>query len=92
LRRRVKRGWPDDKLLSPARNVVLLSAEDRTLRQRVRNKLNQAIGSGRIIRPVNCEECGRSVRLQGHHYLGYAVEQALVVRWLCTGCHALEVC
>lgn len=38
-------------------------------------------------RPKRCQQCKREGRIVGHHYLGYAPENALKVRWLCALCH-----
>ena len=47
--------------------------------------VNNAVRDGKIIKPELCEGCeSKPIRLHGHHD-DYAY--ALVVRWLCPGCH-----
>lgn len=53
-----------------------------------RSAVNNALKSGRLTKPTSCERCGER-RPQAHHYLGYAPEHHLAVRWLCTWCHSL---
>lgn len=48
--------------------------------------VNNAIRSGKIVKPQSCQFCGSNPqRLHGHHD-DYAFP--LVVRWLCPGCHS----
>ena len=51
-----------------------------------RAKLGRAVKSGKIIKPIHCQKCGLSSRLDGHHE-DYA--QALSVVWLCRPCHSV---
>lgn len=46
-----------------------------------------AVKSGKIIRPINCSNCGNQNKIQAHHHLGYAVKDRLNVQWLCHKCH-----
>ena len=47
--------------------------------------VGNAVRSGKLVKPSNCEDCGSEPnRLHGHHD-DYAFP--LVVRWLCPGCH-----
>ena len=53
-----------------------------------RAALNNAVQSGRVIKPKRCEDCGAippKGKLDGHHHKGHG--QPLVVRWLCEKCH-----
>lgn len=47
--------------------------------------VNNAIKSGRLIKQYSCSKCGAGGRIHGHHD-DYAFP--LVVRWLCSRCHA----
>lgn len=40
--------------------------------------------NGRLVKPEVCEQCGRKVRLDGHHD---DYRQKAKVRWLCRKCH-----
>src|SRR5208282_1793867 len=54
-------------------------------------RVGSAIKSGRMKIPEACERCGvPQFDLEGHHYLGYAPEHYLDVRWLCPKCHSIE--
>lgn len=48
------------------------------------NLLNDAVRTGKIIRPDSCEDCGSDSPLHAHH-TDYS--QPLDVRWLCASCH-----
>lgn len=47
-------------------------------------KLRQAVKLGKVIKPKNCENCGRETKLDGHHD---DYDFPLIVRWLCARCH-----
>jgi hypothetical protein len=49
--------------------------------------VDNAVRSGRLVRPETCSRCGAGGRIEAHHYLGYEPEHRLDVRWLCTACH-----
>jgi hypothetical protein len=50
-------------------------------------KLNYALKTGRIIRPVHCQSCNRMTRIHGHH-IDY--NKPFNVEWLCASCHKLK--
>lgn len=49
-----------------------------------RVSLNKALADGEVERPDACEDCGRAVRLHGHHS---DYNEPYKVRWLCAACH-----
>lgn len=54
--------------------------------------VERAVQSGRLIKPPICLECYAPATLSplvAHHYMGYAPENWLNVRWLCNACHGL---
>ena len=55
-------------------------------RVKASRELRAAVKSGKLIKPTNCEFCGRKTRLSGHH-IDYS--QPLCVYWLCSSCHKL---
>jgi hypothetical protein len=54
---------------------------------RAQAEVSKAIRHGELIRPEQCENCGRTCKPQAHHHLGYAKEHWLHVQWLCRSCH-----
>ena len=55
---------------------------------KARSMLNNAVISGKMIKPVACDSCSRlSTRIEGHHP-DYA--KPLEVIWLCNSCHVQE--
>jgi hypothetical protein len=48
-----------------------------------RNKVNYAIKTGKLVKPMFCK-CGNP-RVQAHHD---NYNQPLIVKWMCSGCHA----
>jgi ribosomal protein S27AE len=44
----------------------------------------KALKDKRLVRPAQCEDCGKGCTPNGHHD---DYDQPLVVRWLCAKCH-----
>lgn len=59
----------------------------RRNREKVRAhwKVREAVLTGKLIRPIHCEACGRGVdRIEAAHH---DYDKPLDVRWLCPMCH-----
>jgi hypothetical protein len=69
-----------------ARSRFVQTAPDATPREKARAKrhVNEAVKSGRLVRPSTCARCGRIAAVEGHH-ADYA--KTLDVEWLCVSCH-----
>src|SRR3990167_5693582 len=52
-----------------------------------RKKLNYSIRIGKVTKPIGCQNCGRKVRLLGHHT---DYKFPLIVEWLCGFCHKFK--
>ena len=60
-------------------------------KERAHVKLNRAVKTGQIIKPKNCQICGKETkRIEGHHWRGYGEKYVLDVQWLCHRCHMDE--
>lgn len=57
------------------------------LKFQARLAISDRISRGVIIRPKNCQKCGRTCKPEAHHHKGYAPEHRLDVLWLCGDCH-----
>jgi len=51
---------------------------------KARERINRALKSGKLVKPEECEKCGRTIFLHGHHE---DYNQPLKVEWLCKTCH-----
>ncbi len=60
---------------------------DNPERARANEAIKRAVKSGRINRPVTCQKCGVSGKIEGHHP---DYSKPLEVKWLCTKCHRRE--
>lgn len=62
-------------------------------KKKARYYVHNAVRSGRLVRPKNCENCGikdwgiKRSMIEANHYKGYQPKFWLVVQWLCTNCH-----
>jgi len=53
-------------------------------KEKVINKLNWAVKTGKVKRPEKCRCCGQKGKVQGHHS---DYDKPLDVIWLCNNCH-----
>lgn len=84
-RRQMER--PEHKVREAARMRERRSCESEREKMRARSAVATAIAAGRLVRlPCACGE----TRTEGHHFLGYARENWLKVKWLCRSCHNRE--
>ena len=67
------------------RNRMRARRRTRSIAQKCRDLLNDAVRVGVIIKPAKCSRCGRKdLRIEGHHESYY---RPLDVIWLCSECH-----
>lgn len=59
---------------------------DNPQQLRASSTVNNAVQSGRLIRPDKCSACGKSGTIDAHHH-SYKEEDWLNVTWLCRKCH-----
>lgn len=62
-------------------------AVERKWREKARSALNVEVRAGRVGRPVGCERCGGTKKVQAHHE---DYSRPLHVIWLCAKCHKQE--
>jgi ribosomal protein S27AE len=67
----------------PYRKSTAMRAAD-PLKASARTALGNAVRDGYIIKPPQCQMCGRGGRIHGHHN---DYSKPLEVRWVCTRCH-----
>jgi hypothetical protein len=56
-------------------------------KQKIRQQVHDAVSTGRLIKPNNCEACGKVCNPHGHHR---DYSKPLEVVWLCRACHFKE--
>lgn len=61
--------------------------KNNDLKRKAQTKVSNEIRSGRLTRPSNCEYCGDTDHIHGHH-VSYSEDFWLIVTWLCAKCHA----
>jgi hypothetical protein len=78
------------------RNRDAINKSKRAWAERNRDKKQagwhvwKAVKDGILIRPNECQNCGKDCKPHAHHYMGYAPEHRLDVLWLCTSCHEID--
>ncbi len=58
------------------------------LRKKATTAVANAIRSGNLTRPCNCEYCGENGNIEAHHS-SYSEDMYFAVTWLCVACHNL---
>jgi ribosomal protein S27AE len=56
-----------------------------SIKRKTHFAVNNAVRGGRLIKPLECSECGKQSTIQGHHD---DYRKPLEVRWLCAVCHS----
>jgi hypothetical protein len=78
---------PDDQISdSGFRQRKYRENPENAQKGRIRSRVNYALRKGRLVR-LPCV-CGNS-EVEAHHYLGYELEHALDVVWLCKRHHEI---
>ncbi len=82
-----KRRLPRDRRLDPSACVTCNghTREYVAWQKRSHRLVQEAVRSGRLVRPDRCTECRKVRPLEAHHWRGYRFP--LTVRWLCPSCH-----
>jgi hypothetical protein len=60
--------------------------ELQSKKQRAYRIVKKALISGALVRPEQCQTCGKACRPDAHHH---DYEQPLEIEWLCKSCHNL---
>ena len=63
------------------------SKPEYRLKQNARKKVLRAVKSGKLVKPILCEDCQQEVFLEAHHE---DYNKPLEVKWLCKTCHEKE--
>jgi len=62
-------------------------SKNNRVKKNVQNKVYRAKKQGKIIIPIKCEKCGKTRKLEAHHY---DYSKPLDVVYLCNSCHQKE--
>jgi len=73
----IKKKWRQE-------NYIHLNSKKDPIKAFARYTLNNAVRIGIIEKPSECEVCGKSKLLEGHHS---DYTKPLDIDWLCTSCH-----
>lgn len=60
---------------------------DKPVKYKARYTLTNAVRDGKIMKPKDCERCGKGGQIDGHHH---DYSKPLDVNWLCVPCHNQE--
>lgn len=82
------RGSVDDA--GRQRDAYHANIADNRRKAAARAAVRRAVKRGNVARASECAYCGRTKNLEMHHYLGYAREHWLTVRWVCRSCHQVD--
>lgn len=100
-KRKLKRLTPEGREKSRIRQAVWRSKNKEKFNKTIRKwqinnrektnahaKVHRAIANGRLVRSMNCEECGKKCKTEGHHE---DYSKPLDVIWLCKICHSKKI-
>jgi hypothetical protein len=87
-----RRKWAKGNRKTPAYRLRSIRQQQRYIAKYPRQHkasqlLRAAVKTGKIIRPLNCEKCGKRTKIHGHHP---DYSKPLKVKWLCALCHTWE--
>lgn len=101
LRRKEKRNSEDAKVKENLRMKEWRTKNPQSFRSSIRRwqqtnkekhnchqRVSRAVKDGTLIRKLNCEECGKECKTEGHHE---DYNKPLDVIWLCRRCHASKI-
>ncbi len=60
--------------------------KENPLKYSAKVKFRNSLRDGKIVKGYNCEYCGSSENIHGHHS-SYSEDMWLLVTWLCVKCH-----
>lgn len=67
-----------------AKNAIKAWATRNPVSYKAITKVNNSVRDGKLYKPSQCETCGRTSKLHGHHC---DYNKPLDVMWLCDPCH-----
>ncbi len=77
------------RVLSPdrfrERERIASTLREKNEKTKARMILNVALRAGKVVKPKNCQNCGKALKLTAHHS---DYSKPLEVKWWCYECHS----